>query len=390
MQYQNMMDYTTIEKILSTPNPFLTDPETASQLRFDALKASFKHHFINNVPYQAFCIDENIKPALVKSRSDLSKIPLIPSDFFRDVSAAEGIVDSISSVPSEQIARYFTTSGTGGQPSIYPYDLISLQTINRSNVIIFDKVGDIDPNDYVLFLTPSPEQADTGMVQGMYLTLKGLLQSPEKQVGFAVENNILDSRLVIEELNEIKGKTRHLYGPPYAFNEISDQIIEGGLEINLDLESKAFTTGGWKSHKTGQISKDELDAKIEKAFKIKQTNVRDGLGLTDIMSILLECEYGSKHVPPWIEVSIRDLNDPTWQTTVPLGEGGLIAFLDPLIGSFPAYIVTGDVGKLDISYNQQCNCGRYGPTITYLRRAGDPRGCALRQEHLMAKVNEAK
>jgi len=102
------------------------------------------------------------------------------------------------------------------------------------------------------------------------------------------------------------------------------------------------------------------------------------------MSILVECEHNHKHVPPWLDVSIRDLNDPSWTTTVPVGKEGLIAFVDPLLGSYPLGIVTGDVGKLTIGEGELCECGRYGPTLEYIRRAGDPRGCAQREESLMA------
>ena len=315
MQYQSMMDYKSVEQILGNADPFRMDPEQAQQLRFTALQASFQHHFENNSPYRGFCIDESITPEMIKLAGDLALIPLIPSDFFRDVSASEGVVDSISSVPPELIARYFTTSGTGGQPSLYPYDIESLQTINRSNVIIFEKVGGIDSRDYFLFLTPSPEEADTGMVQGMYLTLRGLLLNPEMQVGFAIKDNVLDLHNVHSILSEQEGRTRHLYGPPYAYNELSDQSVDEDIELKLDPSSKAFTTGGWKSYKAGQITRKELNAKIKKAFDIIPSNIIDGLGLTDIMSILLECEYGYKHVPPWIDVSIRDLLSTTTRNT---------------------------------------------------------------------------
>ncbi len=389
---KNLMNYESIEKILGSEDPFNIEPSISRELRFKSLKASFEHHYLNNKVYKGFCELANVSPADIKNYEDLVLIPLVPSDFFRDVSATgrhEDLVH-ISSVPDEQIARYFTTSGTGGQPSIYPYDGRSLGTINRSNVIIFKKICDLKPDDYMLFLTPSPDKADTGMVQGMYLTMKGILKDIDSQLDFAVQNKVLDPKSIVNKLTKVKDRTRHLYGPPYAYNQLCDQMSNLGLKMGLDPDSKAITSGGWKSFKDEAINPSELRKKIQEAFGIAPQEIRDGLGLTDIMSILLECQYGNKHVPPWMEVSIRDLNDPSWKTEVAPGKDGLIAFLDPLIASFPAYIVTGDVGKLIISQDEKCSCGRYGATIEYVRRAGDPRGCALRQEQLMSEVESKR
>ena len=66
--------------------------------------------------------------------------------------------------------------------------------------------------------------------------------------------------------------------------------------------------------------------------------------------------------------------------------------MSPLIGSFPAGVVTGDVGILTVSYDEKCGCGRYGPTIEFKRRASDEDipGCAPRQERLLKGIEERR
>jgi long-chain-fatty-acid---luciferin-component ligase len=279
----------------------------------------------------------------------------------------------VASVPKEQIFTYFTTSGTTGKPSKYPFDRQSLERVNKSNTSIFYNVTGLREDDYVLMLSPSPEESKTGLVQGMYRALKGLLKKDE-QIEFAIKGGVLDEKLVTDMILSASNRPRHLYGPPFIYKALTDYILQTTNKVGLDKGSKVLLTGGWKRVE-GAINKDELYERIEKAFEIPKEDIRDGLGLTDIFSIIMECENHHKHVPPWMSVTIRDTKDLTKE--MELGEPGLISFMSPLIYSYPAFIITGDMGKK--THEEKCECGMNGPTIEYLRRADGlaARGCAI-------------
>jgi long-chain-fatty-acid---luciferin-component ligase len=365
------------DDLIEHPNPFEMSLDEVTQKRFEAIKEVFTHHYNNNKLYNKYCRKHNITPDDIKSHEDLLYIPLLPSDFFKVLSTSgkkEDVV-KIASVPESDILTYFTTSGTTGIPTRYPFDRDSIRRTIEGGIPIFRDVGEVKSTDYLLMLTPPPQQSDTGLVQGMYRCMKKLLPG-DGQIDFAIKDGKLTPEYIIDTLLSSKHKPRHLYGPPFIYNEVADYMIKNSKEINLDETSKAFITGGWKRVK-GEVNRRELNKGISKAFDILEENVRDGLGLTDIFSILVECSYHRKHVPPWMHVSIR--NPKNLREEVDIGEEGLFAFLTSAITSYPSFIISGDIGVVTTSYKEKCKCGRIGPTVEHRRRATGmaARGCAL-------------
>ena len=376
-------------KLIEHSDPFNMDPKEAKEIRLQAISEFFNHHFGNSPLYSDFCSFMEIRPEHIQAYEDLSRIPWVPSSFFKALTNFED-PDKVKKLASvENIVRSFSTSGSTGEPSFYPFDLESLKIINESNSKIFYHVGGMRESDFVLMLTHSPQISDTGMVQGMFLTLKGILWS-EKQIDFAIEEGEMDAKRVKDILLKAKGRVRHLYGPPFAYNDISDQMIRKNMVVEMDEDSKAFTTGGWKRVK-GKITREVLNEKISNAFGIPQKNIRDGYGLTDILSIFLECEFHRMHVPPWLYISARDPQDKNLMKEVPKGEKGVAVIISPIIESYPAVVVPGDYIRITRGYEEKCECGRNGATIEFAGRYEDPgRGCALREEKMIKHMERLK
>jgi long-chain-fatty-acid---luciferin-component ligase len=364
-----------VELLIQNSNPFQMDFGEVQKLRFDAIKESFIHHYSNNTTYRRFCDKYNVNPAIIQNNAYLLRIPLLPSDFFKELSISQDPDDikKIASVPEGQIFTYFTTSGTTGKPSKYPFDRKSLDATMLSGIKIFTSIGSVREDDHIIMLTPPPNESVTGLVQGMYMCMKMLLKGDDK-IKFAIKAGVFDEKLTTEMISSTEAERTHLYGPPFLFNALADYILRTGNRLRLGQGSKVFTTGGWKRVE-GEINKNELYRKIAKATDIQMEDIRDGLGLTDIFTILLECEHHKKHIPPWLHVSIR--NTTVLSEEMGLGRPGLIAFMSPLIESYPAFVITGDMGQK--THEERCTCGRIGPTIEYLRRADGlaARGCAI-------------
>jgi len=77
-------EWTPADKAVYGPKDLFRVPtEEADILRFDAVKYQFTRHYEQNPMYHGFCQDAGISPADIKSTDDLSKIPLIQSEFFK-------------------------------------------------------------------------------------------------------------------------------------------------------------------------------------------------------------------------------------------------------------------------------------------------------------------
>jgi long-chain-fatty-acid---luciferin-component ligase len=360
---------------------FKISPEEAKEIKYKLLKESFTYHYESNKLYQEYCKSFGVTPEDIKKYEDLYKIPLIPSDFFKELSKSEK-TEAIITGDKSRIRAYFTTSGTTGKPTKYPFDEESIRNTLITNVEIFKDIGEIGKEDKVIFLTPSPRKSQTGMVQGMYMVAKEIVG--EDNLYFLLDEGFQPEK-VIGEIEKISKKGKiHLYGPPFVYHELCEWMKENGVKVKVN--GKAFITGGWKRYAGGEVPRSELMEEISVCFGVDKKDIRDGLGLTDIFSILLECEYHQKHVPPWLHVSVRDPENIT--ESVSSGEEGLIAFMSPMIKSYPAYVITGDIGRETLSEDEYCECERVGNAIEHRRRAKGTaaRGCALVLEELLKRM----
>ena len=371
------------DELIMLPDPFEISTVEATEKRFRAIKEMFSYHYDSNSLYQKYCKKNRTVPDDIKNHGDLLRIPLLPSDFFKALSTSgiEDDIGEIASVPRNSIATYFTTSGTTGTPTRYPFDRESIRRTTASNTQINRHIGEIHDNDYLLMLTPPLEETKTGLVQGMYMSVKPILREDD-QIGFGIRSGKLDFENAAALLTSTRYRRRHLFGPPFVYKELAEYLREERKELQLEEGSRAFISGGWKRVK-GEVRREELDDLILGAFGIRRENIRDGLGLTDIFSWLLECSHHRKHVPPWMHVSTRNPRDLREETGV--GEEGLFAFMTSAITSYPPFVITGDIGVTTTGNKEECECGRIGPTIEHRRRATGmaARGCALVLEEVI-------
>ena len=299
----------------------------------------------------------------------------MPSDAFRDLD------EPIISVPAADIIFKSTTSSTtSNKPVWFSMDKISMDRCNFANRRAFTEILKLT-DGFVFFLTP--KDSDTGLVRGMQATLKAI-GFPLSNVDYLISEGDLNPEQVIKKISECKTKPRHIYGPPFAFMRIVEYLEANNKQIKLDPESRLMTTGGWKRVK-GEVPRDKFIDRVSKAFGVNGSQVRDNLGLTDIFTMLPECEHHKKHVPPWFYLSVRNPEKTTEE--VADGETGLLVYMSSIIQSYPAFCMTGDMG---IVKEGTCECGRTGQVVQHMGRAqgAGARGCAIRLEEFMNKIQK--
>jgi len=176
---------------------------------------------------------------------------------------------------------------------------------------------------------------------------------------------------------------------------MAGQIRGVGDKLKLAVIRKAMEKGQFKLIEL----LEEMDRKKQQVYmlsfpfqiydlmeKMEEKGMRFNLGgdlygMSEMNGLALDCEYGYKHLSPWIYPMVLDENDE------PLGYGeeGRFAFLDPAANSYPGFIVTGDKVKLLESCPE---CGKEGIVIEgeISRMAGaEAKGCGNLMRDLMVE-----
>ncbi|MFA5313942.1 MAG: hypothetical protein WC375_11630, partial [Methanomassiliicoccales archaeon] len=70
--------------VYGVPDLYRVPNDQADELRFKAIKYQFIRHYEQNRMYRRYCERSHIVPDDLRTTDDLSNIPLIPSDYFKD------------------------------------------------------------------------------------------------------------------------------------------------------------------------------------------------------------------------------------------------------------------------------------------------------------------
>jgi len=361
----------------------LSDPSKLSineirKWKLKGFKEAFDFHYQNCPQYTNYCKLHNVKPSDIKEYEDIGKIQPVPSDVFRDSDKL------ILSVPDKDVVSVLTTSSTTSKkPVKFAMDKVTFDRMLKVNAKSWEaghelKIGSL------FFLGPKPEESDTGLVKGGYLTFK-YMGFRNEDIYFGVRDGKVDCEWMFDKIKNAK-KPIHMYGPPFVYMAFVDYLEKNGQKLKLDKDSRLITTGGWKTVK-GEVTKEEFRVKVSKYIGVDQKNIRDGYGSTDILTMLPECEYHHKHVPPWFHVSVRDPENVNEEVSE--GEQGLNVLMSNYIQSYPAFTMPGDIG---IAVERNCECGRNGQIVEIKGRAhgAGARGCAIRLEEFMDIVTKGK
>ena len=91
--------------------------------------------------------------------------------------------------------------------------------------------------------------------------------------------------------------------------------------------------------------------------------MRDTFNMVELNTVILECRYHRKHVPPWVHATTRD---PRTLSPLPSGVEGVLSYLDPTPVSYPGFVFSDDLGVVFEAV--ECGCGRLGDVLAISRR----------------------
>lgn len=286
---------------------------------FNAMAIDLFHlHAARNPVYRGFLNALGREPGQVQQ---VDQIPFLPIGFFRDKRVLlDGLEPHVT----------FTSSGTTGAVTS-SHHVPWPELYERSFLTSFTTAYGPPSTWRVLALLPAYlERTGSSLV---YMAEKLIADSGDPLSGTYLYQ--YDKLSDVLRKSEAEGKATLLLGVTFALLDLAEQHPMP-LKHTIVME-----TGGMKGRRP-EIVRDELHAILKKAFSLSA--VHSEYGMTELLSQAWSQGDGRYRCPPWMRVSLRDVNDPF--SPVQQGRTGGIDVIDLCnIASCP-FISTQDLGRM--------------------------------------------
>ena len=327
----------------------------------DIINRLTMHHLNHCEPYKKI-VDSvfGVSPA-----SSLEEIPYIPVQLFKTL--------NLSSVPSEDVAKTMTSSGTTGQlVSKIVLDKATASAQSRALIQIMKSV--LGPIRVPMLIIDSSEVVrNRDMFSARGAGIRGFSMFG-KDVEYALDGNM---KLRIQEVKHFlerhQNETIFLFGFTFMIwqhfcNELRDKNTTLSIPNGILLHG-----GGWK--KLASLNIGNIEFRDEVKHLTGVSNVMNYYGMVEQTgSIYIECSEEHLHAPAYSDVLIRDMRN---FKPLAVGKDGVIQVISMLPLSYPGHsLLTEDVGV--ILGHDDCLCGRPGTHFLVHGRMKDAeiRGCS--------------
>jgi long-chain-fatty-acid---luciferin-component ligase len=354
-----------LDYLISSDTCFELSLDEQRAFRERSVRAAFAWHVAACPVYRRLVVQRGIDPAGVASGEiALDAVPVIPTSAFKRT--------AIRSVPPDDVVMLSRSSGTRGPVSTVGRDRTSLERLLGSVRAGTSLIHAWD-EDEIEMVHLGPDRAEAGEIWFPYvMSLVELLHPTRHRLvggAFEVDAAIADVRSLLDERAHVG-----VIGPPFLVAALIQRIAERKQAIRAGDRLTVVTAGGWKRFTGEQIERGEFEARICEVLQLSgAAQVRDAFNQVELNTVCMECRAHRKHVPAWVHATTRE---PDGFAALPRGEVGLLSFLDASARSYPAFLVTDDVGVVEEGL---CGCGRVGTTVAIHRRLTTraQRGCAL-------------
>lgn len=317
----------------------ITSIQTTKEFHKMAMKI-YRYQYEHNEVYQKYCTLVNRTPAEVKH---ITEIPFLPIEFFK----SKEILSSTAPIQTT-----FTSSGTTGQITS-KHHITNLDFYEASFRKAFSHFyGNIE--DYtVLALLPSYLEREGSSL--IYMVKDLIEASQHEDSGFYLHN--YDE--LVQKLKKIDGAGENilLIGVTYALLDLVEKYT---FELHNTI---IMETGGMKG-KRKEMIREELHSILTKGFGVEK--IHSEYGMTELLSQAYSLGDGIFECPPWMDILIRETDDPF--ALVDYGKTGGINVIDLANYNSCSFIATQDLGKKYENYTFEV-LGRFDQS--------DIRGCNL-------------
>lgn len=165
-----------------------------------------------------------------------------------------------------------------------------------------------------------------------------LTEAPRQQAAF-----------VREMVETLKGQRVLAVGVSPLFHEVAKGGLAQGIGGVFGPGSRVMTGGGGK----GIALPDDWDRTVKTFFGVDR--LFNNYGMTEMASLIVGCEHGHYHLPPWVVLFVLD---PDSGAPLPRSatQTGRASFFDISNDGTWGGIVTGD--RVTVHWDEPCACGR--------------------------------
>ena len=285
---------------------------------FEALALDvFDYQYRSNPIYKGFC-DHLKGPAFKPSRQ--KDIPHLPISFFKSHRVVSG---------NDPVKAIFESSGTSAAVSSKHF-VCSTALYEQAYMEGFRRIYG-EPDQYaIMALLPSYlERKNASLV---YMAAGLIRASTHEESGFYLDElPILGKKL--NDLNESKVPVI-LIGVSFALLDLAE-----AFPMALD-HTTILETGGMKGRGREWI-REELHSYLSQQFP--GARIHSEYGMTELLSQAYATKKGRFNAPPWMQVQIRDMEDPLSDAITDRSGGVNITDLANLYSC--SFIATDDLGR---------------------------------------------
>lgn len=333
--------------------------DVAADLRLTWIREAVDYCLARNATYATLAAQRGFAPSQMQRVEDLALVPTVTSGLFKRRTVRNA---------GHEDAQACTSSGTRGTKSIVWRDRRTLERFVGSVTHGIEEFFGRSEARRGFVIGPATEEA--GDLWFSYvLSLVNLLFDTT----FYVRSDAPRYGDLLRDLAGIgESESPFIIAPPSLLADFLRWMERE--EKTLDLSGSdplVITSGGWKKREAEAIDRQELERLVGDRLGVPEVNCRDFFNMVEINSVIFECEYKRKHIPPWLAVIPRNVADMSVQ---PYGEAGLLTFLDPTAVSYPGFVCSEDFGVVE---KRDCECGRSGEVLRITRRLSgvEERGC---------------
>lgn len=278
----------------------------------------FRFQIAQNNVYQQFVTHLGVQWKNVK---ELEDIPFLPISLFKTHTV------KCDDEPAEVV---FKSSGTTGNKTSKHF-VTDVSWYQKSFRKGFKKFYGEIKNYVILALLPAYQERDGSSL--IYMVDDLIRESENPLSGYFLYNHEELAKTLMT-LEKLKTPTI-LIGVTYA---LLDFIENHSISFsNLII----METGGMKGRRKEMI-REELHAKLCEGFGVSA--IHSEYGMTELLSQAYSLGNGIFDCPPWMNILVRDTNDPL--SLLPKGQTGGINVIDLANINSCSFIATQDLGKI--------------------------------------------
>lgn len=287
---------------------------------FEALALNiFRHQAKNCFPYSQYIHHLGVNIAEVKN---INRIPFLPISFFKTQSVTSN---------SNPVEVTFSSSGTTGMVQS-SHHVTDVKLYEQSYLKAFNQFyGNVEEYCFLALLPSYQQRSGSSLI---YMVNDLIEKSNHPESGYFLYNH----EDLYQTLNNLKlgNQKTVLIGVTYALLDFIEKYSLNFPDLIV------METGGMKG-KRKEMVREELHEQLTKGFGIK--SIHSEYGMTELLSQAYSLGEGVFHCPEWMQVLIRDTNDPL--TLIEKGKTGGINVIDLANINSCSFIATQDLGRIN-------------------------------------------